>query len=284
MTRRVVPDEVEEISTAISELADDAQVVLTTGGTGVGPRDVTPEATRIVLERWALGHRRGHPRGRRREDAARHAFARRRRHSRQDARRQPAGLARRLPGRVRRAPAGARARRAAARRRGDGAPADVMESAVVYPRRFASLVKLEHTVFALPFAYVGAFLALDRGAERRADPLGDAGHGRRALVRDGGEPPRRRRHRRAQPAHGGPRAAAAGRLRPGRSLLLLRRLARRLPARRLQPRPGRPLAVADSGGDVRRLPVPQARDVAEPRLARRNARARAGRRLGGDDR
>jgi len=36
-----------------------------------------------------------------------------------------------------------------------------MEGAVVYPRRFASLVKLEHTVFALPFAYVGAFLALD---------------------------------------------------------------------------------------------------------------------------
>jgi 4-hydroxybenzoate polyprenyltransferase len=29
------------------------------------------------------------------------------------------------------------------------------------PRRFASLVKFEHTVFALPFAYVGAFLALD---------------------------------------------------------------------------------------------------------------------------
>ncbi|HEU0303380.1 MAG TPA: UbiA-like polyprenyltransferase [Gaiellaceae bacterium] len=33
--------------------------------------------------------------------------------------------------------------------------------AVAYPRRFSSLVKLEHTVFALPFAYVGAFLALD---------------------------------------------------------------------------------------------------------------------------
>jgi 4-hydroxybenzoate polyprenyltransferase len=30
-----------------------------------------------------------------------------------------------------------------------------------YPRRFASLVKLEHTLFALPFAYVGAFLAVD---------------------------------------------------------------------------------------------------------------------------
>ena len=34
-------------------------------------------------------------------------------------------------------------------------------SAVAYPRRFYSLVKFEHTVFALPFAYVGAFLAVD---------------------------------------------------------------------------------------------------------------------------
>jgi len=33
--------------------------------------------------------------------------------------------------------------------------------ATSYPRRFASLVKIEHTVFALPFAYVGAFLAVD---------------------------------------------------------------------------------------------------------------------------
>jgi len=33
--------------------------------------------------------------------------------------------------------------------------------ALVLPRRFASLVKVEHTVFALPFAYVGAFLAVD---------------------------------------------------------------------------------------------------------------------------
>ena len=55
VTRRVVPDEQEEISTAISDLAQDVQVVLTTGGTGVGPRDVTPEATRAVLDRWALG-------------------------------------------------------------------------------------------------------------------------------------------------------------------------------------------------------------------------------------
>ncbi len=35
------------------------------------------------------------------------------------------------------------------------------EAAARYPRRFASLVKIEHTLFALPFAYVGAFLALD---------------------------------------------------------------------------------------------------------------------------
>jgi 4-hydroxybenzoate polyprenyltransferase len=37
----------------------------------------------------------------------------------------------------------------------------VTEGLVRYPRLFASLVKLEHTVFALPFAYVGAFLAVD---------------------------------------------------------------------------------------------------------------------------
>ena len=34
-------------------------------------------------------------------------------------------------------------------------------TAIEYPKRFASLVKVEHTVFALPFAYVGAFLAVD---------------------------------------------------------------------------------------------------------------------------
>jgi 4-hydroxybenzoate polyprenyltransferase len=36
-----------------------------------------------------------------------------------------------------------------------------VSSLTVYPARFASLVKIEHTVFALPFAYVGAFLAVD---------------------------------------------------------------------------------------------------------------------------
>ncbi len=36
-----------------------------------------------------------------------------------------------------------------------------MSSALALPRRFASLVKIEHTVFALPFAYIGALLALE---------------------------------------------------------------------------------------------------------------------------
>jgi molybdopterin adenylyltransferase len=53
--RRVVPDEPREIEAALVELADDAGLVLTTGGTGVAPRDVTPEATRSVIEREAPG-------------------------------------------------------------------------------------------------------------------------------------------------------------------------------------------------------------------------------------
>jgi molybdenum cofactor synthesis domain-containing protein len=55
VSRRVVPDEREEIARAIAELAEVAAVVLTTGGTGFAPRDVTPEATRTVLDREAPG-------------------------------------------------------------------------------------------------------------------------------------------------------------------------------------------------------------------------------------
>jgi molybdopterin adenylyltransferase len=53
--RRVVPDERDEIASALRELAPNAQVVLTTGGTGLAKRDVTPEATRDVVEREAPG-------------------------------------------------------------------------------------------------------------------------------------------------------------------------------------------------------------------------------------
>ncbi|MDQ3642838.1 MAG: MogA/MoaB family molybdenum cofactor biosynthesis protein [Actinomycetota bacterium] len=53
----VVPDERELIEAALCRWADDAGVdlVLTTGGTGLGPRDVTPEATRAVIHREVPG-------------------------------------------------------------------------------------------------------------------------------------------------------------------------------------------------------------------------------------
>jgi molybdenum cofactor biosynthesis protein B len=53
--RRIVPDERDAISDAIVALADNTKLVLTTGGTGLGPRDVTPEATMRVLDRAAPG-------------------------------------------------------------------------------------------------------------------------------------------------------------------------------------------------------------------------------------
>jgi len=55
VVRRVVPDDHEAIADAIVELAEDAPLVLTTGGTGLGPRDVTPEASAEVIDRPAPG-------------------------------------------------------------------------------------------------------------------------------------------------------------------------------------------------------------------------------------
>lgn len=53
--RRTVPDDRDEIATALREVAGTSALVLTTGGTGFGPRDVTPEATAEVVERGAPG-------------------------------------------------------------------------------------------------------------------------------------------------------------------------------------------------------------------------------------
>lgn len=54
--RRVVPDGTAPVSTALIELSTGfAGLIVTTGGTGFSPTDVTPEATRVVLEREAPG-------------------------------------------------------------------------------------------------------------------------------------------------------------------------------------------------------------------------------------
>jgi len=53
----VVPDEEDRISAALRKWADEEgfEIILTTGGTGVSPRDVTPDATRKVVERTIPG-------------------------------------------------------------------------------------------------------------------------------------------------------------------------------------------------------------------------------------
>jgi molybdopterin adenylyltransferase len=53
----IVPDEISAIRSKLLTWSDsgDANVILTTGGTGVAPRDVTPEATRAVVERLTPG-------------------------------------------------------------------------------------------------------------------------------------------------------------------------------------------------------------------------------------
>ena len=52
-----IPDETAEIGARLATLADGGQVsaIFTTGGTGVAPRDVTPEATRAVIDREIPG-------------------------------------------------------------------------------------------------------------------------------------------------------------------------------------------------------------------------------------
>ncbi len=53
--RRVIPDGADPVAEAIADLAAGTDLVVTTGGTGLGPRDLTPEGTAMVIEREAPG-------------------------------------------------------------------------------------------------------------------------------------------------------------------------------------------------------------------------------------
>ena len=58
--QRIVPDEQKRIETAIRDAAAcDVALCVSAGGTGLGPRDVTPDATAAVCERMVPGHARG---------------------------------------------------------------------------------------------------------------------------------------------------------------------------------------------------------------------------------
>ena len=222
--------------------------MLTTGGTGLAPRDVTPEATAAVLDRAAPGI----------AEAIRADSIAKTPHALLS--RGVAGVAGatlvvnlpgspgRLPRRLRGAAAGARRTRSSCSPASRaGAPADMTRHGRRCPRRFAPLVKIEHTVFALPFAYVGAFLAVD-GVPSAHDLLWItvAMVGARSLAMalnrliDAGD-------RRAQPAHGRPRAARRDSCRVAQVVAFCARVARALPRRRLAARPDRPLALADPG-------------------------------------
>ena len=52
---RVIPDGIESVASALTEIAGRVDLILTTGGTGLTPRDLTPEGTKAVLEREAPG-------------------------------------------------------------------------------------------------------------------------------------------------------------------------------------------------------------------------------------
>jgi molybdenum cofactor synthesis domain-containing protein len=57
IAQKVFPDEAEQLAAELIRLADqeNAEVILTTGGTGLSPRDVTPEATLAVIQRRVPG-------------------------------------------------------------------------------------------------------------------------------------------------------------------------------------------------------------------------------------
>ena len=55
VAQEVVPDDQPSIESTLKTLCESADLIVTTGGTGLGPRDVTPEATRAVCDRLVEG-------------------------------------------------------------------------------------------------------------------------------------------------------------------------------------------------------------------------------------
>ena len=145
------------------------------------------------------------------------------------------------------------------------------------PALFARLVKVEHSVYALPFAYAGAFLAA-AACPPGAAPVDHGGHGGRAQRGHGPQPAHRRGARCAQPAH---RAARDSGRPPGapRGLALHRRLCGPARAGRLPALRAVPLPLAYPAGRVRALPLRQALHVVLPLRARTHAGPRPGGRV-----
>ena len=214
--RRVVPDERDAIAAAIAELArgrcgraDDRRHRARTARRHAG-------GDRRRARAAGAGDRGGDPRRlaarRRRTPCSRAALAGVRGQT----------LVVNLPG----SPGGCRdgfavlrpaleARARAARRRADGAPPD-MTAALAYPRplRVARQVRAHDLRAAVRLRR--RVPRRGRRAERARPGLDHGRDGRCPLARDGAEPADRRRHRRAQPAHGRPRAAVRALLSPGR--------------------------------------------------------------------
>ncbi|GBE25745.1 molybdopterin adenylyltransferase [bacterium BMS3Bbin02] len=51
----VIPDGIDSVETTLRDLIGETDLIVTTGGTGFSPRDLTPEATRLVVDREAPG-------------------------------------------------------------------------------------------------------------------------------------------------------------------------------------------------------------------------------------